>query len=478
MQDTTDLGSALLAQDPGRGVVGAEHVNHERLSDRARGADVRAKDGLLMLELAGRAIEPALADRDDRCPGVDDGAGDRLGKVIGKLGVVEVGNDLGMDAERDPQGRVGARERDERPPGPGTERRHENPADARCPGAGQDLGTVAIEDLEIEVAVGVDHGGRGGSRISVVKLVRKGSLWLRTSDALVARWLRAAHAALLGEMPVLAAGTALFAIIAVVPTLAAAVAIYGLVADPFQIQSEIRGLHQVLPVEVVRFIGDQLERQAQRSTGELGLQLGVSVGLALISARGSARALTDALNRAYRVRDIRSPLTRLGLSLSMAVFTLVGLMTMFAVLVVLPALAGWINHDYISAALWLRWPALLFLVFLSLTLLYRYVPSPRPLGPRVTTDAGGPVNLPHRPVRHICVPGAGIATILLVLVSWVLSVWVDHIANTELIYGAFGSVVVTILWFYLSTMTLMIGGFVNAELERHAGAPQPDRSMY
>jgi membrane protein len=230
------------------------------------------------------------------------------------------------------------------------------------------------------VAVGVDHGGSERGRISVVKLVRKGSQWLRTSDALVARWLRAAHAALLGEMPVLAAGTALFAIIAVVPTLAAAVAIYGLVADPFQIQNEIRGLHQVLPVEVVRFIGDQLERQAQRSSGELGLQLGVSVGLALFSARGSARALTDALNRAYRVRDLRSSLARLGLSLSMAVFTLVGLMTMFAVLVVLPALAGWINHDYISAALWLRWPALLGLVFLSLTFLYRYVPSPRPLG--------------------------------------------------------------------------------------------------
>lgn len=370
------------------------------------------------------------------------------------------------------------RELDEGPPGPGTDRRHQDAADARCPRTSQDLGTVGIEDLEIEVAVGVDHGAGGGGRIIVVKLVRQGSQWLRTSEALVARWLRAAHSALLGEMPVLAAGTALFAIIAVVPTLAAAVAIYGLVADPFQIQSEIRGLHQVLPVEVARFIGDQLESQAQRSSGELGLQLGVSVALALFSARGSARALIDALNRAYRVRELRSPFVRFLLSLSMAVFTLVGLMTMFAVLVVLPALAGWINHSWIEAAMYLRWPALLGIVFVSLTLLYRYIPSPRPLGPQTTTDVGGPINLPHRPVRHICVPGAGLATLLLVLVSWALSVWVEQITNTALIYGAFGSVVVTILWFYLSTMTLMIGGFVNAELERHAGAPQPDRSMY
>jgi membrane protein len=304
------------------------------------------------------------------------------------------------------------------------------------------------------------------------------SQWWRTSDSLVARWLRAAHSALLGEMPVLAAGTALFAIIAVVPTLAAAVAIYGLVADPHQIHNELQGLQRVLPHEVVSFLGDQLELQAQRSQSELGLQLAVSIGLALFSARGSARAMIDGLNRAYRVREQRSPLVRLGLAFSMAIFTLIGLMVMFAILVVLPALAGWVNEDWTEIAMWLRWPAMLAIVFLTLLTLYRYVPSPRPLGPRETTDAGGPINLPHRPVRHICLPGASTATVLLVLVSWGLSVWVDNIASAALIYGAFGSVIVTILWFYLSVMTLMIGGFVNAELERHAGAPEPDRSMY
>jgi len=290
--------------------------------------------------------------------------------------------------------------------------------------------------------------------------------------------MRAAHSALLGEMPILAAGTALFAILAVVPTLAAAVAIYGLVADPFQIENELRSLHHVMPIEVVRFIGAQLERQALRSSGELGLQLAVSVVIAVLSSRASARALIDALNRAYRVREQRSGLQRLGISLTMAVATLVGLVTLFAVLIVLPALVGAINRNWIAAAMLLRWPALLALVFGTLLLLYRYAPSPRPLGPLQRTDAGGPVSLSPQPARHICVPGAGTATCLLLLVSWGLSLWVDNIASAELIYGAFGSVIVTLLWFYLSTIALTIGGFVNAELERHRGAPQPDRSMY
>jgi membrane protein len=311
-----------------------------------------------------------------------------------------------------------------------------------------------------------------------VKLVRRWSHWWRTSETVLARWLRAAHSALLGEMPILAAGTALFAILSIVPTLAAAVALYGLMADPFQIHNELNSLQHVLPVEVVNFIGDQLERQARRSSGELSLQLIGSIALAVFSSRASARSLIDALNRAYRVRDLRTPLVKLGLSLSMAVATLLGLMVMFAVLVVLPAIIAAINRNWISIAMVLRWPALLAVVFGVLCALYRYAPSPRPLGPHKTTDAGGAVHLPPPPVRHVCVPGAFMATALLLVVSWALSVWVDNIANSELIYGAFGSVIVTLLWFYLSTMALVIGGFVNAELERHRGAPEPERSMY
>ena len=311
-----------------------------------------------------------------------------------------------------------------------------------------------------------------------VKLVRRWSHWWRTSETVLARWLRAAHSALLGEMPILAAGTALFAILSIVPTLAAAVAIYGLLADPFQIHNELKSLQHVLPVEVVYFIGDQLERQAKRSSGELSLQLIGSIALAVFSSRASARSLIDALNRAYRVRELRTPIVKLGLTLSMAIATLLGLMLMFTVLVVLPALVAAVNRNWIEIAMLMRWPTLLTVVFGTLALLYRYGPSPRPLGPLKSTDAGGAVHLPPPPMRHVCIPGAGIATGLLLVVSWGLSVWVDNIANSEIIYGAFGSVIVTLLWFYLSTMALVIGGFVNAELERHRGAPEPERSMY
>jgi len=294
-----------------------------------------------------------------------------------------------------------------------------------------------------------------------VKFLRRWYTWVRTSDEVVARWLRAAHDALLGEMPVLAAGTALFAILATVPTLAAVVGVYGLVADPHEIHGHLRGLENVLPSEVVMFVGDQLERQAQRSSGELGFAVATSIVVAVYSARGAARALISVLNRAYRVREYRRTVHKILISLAMAAVTLVGLMLMFGVVVALPGIVALIHLPGMGIVGWLRWPSLMAILYLALLLLYRYGPSPRPLGTE----------------RHLW-PGASIATVLLILVSWGLSQWVERVTNYALFYGAFGSIVVVLLWFYLSTIALVLGGFINAELERHAGAPDPDRSMY
>ncbi len=278
---------------------------------------------------------------------------------------------------------------------------------------------------------------------------------------MLAHWLRAAHEALLGEMPILAGGTALFAVFAVVPTLAASVAVYSIVADPAQINAHLQGLERVLPPNVVAFIADQLERQSKRSTKEIGIAVGFSVLVAVFSARGAARALIDTLNRAYRVRERRGTIHKLLITIAMAACTLLGLIVMLGIVVALPAVFAMFNLDDYGLVHWLRWPVLMMVSLGCLMLLYRFAPSPRDLGTE----------------RHLW-PGALTATVLLVLMSWALSLYVDRVANYDLWYGTFGSVVVVLLWFYVSTIVIVLGGFVNAELERHSGAPAPDRSMY
>jgi membrane protein len=294
-----------------------------------------------------------------------------------------------------------------------------------------------------------------------VKLWDRWWTWFDSSEQMLARWLRAARAALLGEMPPIAGGVALFSILALVPTLAGVVALYSLVSDPSEIERHLQGLEAVLPPNALGFLTDQLSRQTARSSSDLGFALTVSLGGALYSARGAARAMVDALNRAYRVRERREWVRLTLVTLMMAAGTLIGLILMLVVVVALPATFTVLGFEDYGIVTWLPWLALMIVLFIMLMLLYRFGPSPRPLGT----------------VRHLW-PGALIATVLVIVMSLLLSVWVDRVANYDVYYGAFGSVIVVMLWFYLQTIAVVAGGFVNAELERASGAPEPDRSMY
>lgn len=287
--------------------------------------------------------------------------------------------------------------------------------------------------------------------------VRKVIDWYESSPSTLALWVRAANQALLGDMQLLAAGTTLYGILAAVPTLAAAVGLYSLVADASQIHGHLQSLATVLPPAVADFLGEQLQRQAARSQGELGVAIFASALLALWSARSATRGIMDTLNRAYRVRERRGPLVRFGITMAITTAVLVGIMLFFAGVVVLPTLIAITNLQSLEIVAYLRWPVLFVVVFFAMMLLYRFAPSPRPLGTEL----------------HLW-PGALIATALLFAVSLGLSFWVERVSDYNVFYGTFGSVVVTILWFYFTTIAVVLGGFANAELERRDGAPQPD----
>lgn len=270
-------------------------------------------------------------------------------------------------------------------------------------------------------------------------------------------WIRAFRATLLGDAPVLAAGVALFALLATIPGLAAIVAIYGLVANPADIQEHLDGLRRVLPEEVVAFLTEQLEREAGRTRSELGLALAGTLAFALYSARSTVDAMMTGLNHVYGVQESRHMLRTLAISLAVAGAALFGVFAVTAVVIALPAILALLgtDGDPTTAAALIRWPLLFAVVVGGLMAVYRHVPSPR--------------DYDHR--RFF--PGAVVGTILWILVSVALSFWVHRVADFPNVYGAFASVLVLILWFYLSALTVLLGGLVNAELERAGVEREP-----
>jgi membrane protein len=250
--------------------------------------------------------------------------------------------------------------------------------------------------------------------------------------------------------PVMAAGVALFLLLGLLPTLAAIVSVYALVADPGQIERHLAGLERVIPDAMFVLIVEQLERAAQRSSDELGLTLAGGIVLALYSTRASADAILTAIEHVDGAPRRYRGWRRLVLTLALAVGWLLGAVTLLVLVVAMPATSATLAVDDRSWLESVRWPLLIGIGVTSLTGLY-FLGTPA----RRWLDA---------------LPGALIATALGLAASWGVSIFVTRWASYQLLYGAFGSALVVILWFYAVSLAVLVGAVVNYEL-RGTGSP-------
>ena len=63
-------------------------------------------------------------------------------------------------------------------------------------------------------------------------------------------------------------------------------------------------------------------------------------------------------------------------------------------------------------------------------------------------------------------PGGLVGALIWLLAAVGLTIYVGGLGNYAKTYGELGGVVVLILWLYLSALAILIGGELNAELER------------
>ncbi|MBE6027432.1 MAG: YihY/virulence factor BrkB family protein [Clostridiales bacterium] len=64
-------------------------------------------------------------------------------------------------------------------------------------------------------------------------------------------------------------------------------------------------------------------------------------------------------------------------------------------------------------------------------------------------------------------PGAVVATIGIMIVTWFYSLYISRAVNYNLIYGAFSNIVAMMLWFYLISWVLCIGMMFNKSWDIH-----------
>lgn len=265
------------------------------------------------------------------------------------------------------------------------------------------------------------------------------------------------------SVPLLAAGVAFFAFLAIFPAIIAVLNIYGLVADPRQAAEQVQSFASALPEASRRVITDQLQAVAASSGGALSFGLVVSVLAALWSASGGTMNLIKAVNLAYDEDETRGFVKLRGLAVLLTfgaiAFTLVALGLIAGV----PALLGRLNlgtAGQIGIQV-VRWGGLALFVMAALALVYRMAP-----------DRDAPR------LRWVSL-GAVVATVLWVAGSVLFSLYVSNFGSYNKTYGAIAGVIVLMLWLYLTCYIVLLGAEINSESEHQTaqdttrGEPTP-----
>jgi membrane protein len=247
----------------------------------------------------------------------------------------------------------------------------------------------------------------------------------------------------------IAGGVAFFVLLAIFPAITALVSAYGLFFNGSTIANNLSLLNDVVPENVLSIVHEQAARIASNSGGTLSIGFIAGILVSLWSAMGGAKAMIDALNVIYEQKEGRN---LIKLNLVALVFTLAGFaafLLAMAVIVVLPLVLSPIGLGSLTETLTrlARWPVLLVVLLIGLAVLYRYGPDRRAARWQWVTI------------------GSVLAAVTWIAASFLFSWYLTSFANYNATYGSLGAVVGLMIWLWFSTIVVLLGAELNAEIE-------------
>lgn len=218
--------------------------------------------------------------------------------------------------------------------------------------------------------------------------------------------------------------------------------------------------YNFLPVETAQLIKETFISLINERNREL---LTFSIIGTIWSASNGINAFIHSMNIAFDVQETRNYFSNRLLSIIMTF----GLIIAFIIALILPVF-GNILLDLLNQLVLipaevqrfihvLRWGIAVIIISIILAYLYKVAPNI------------------HLSFKEVFI-GAVTATILWLLVSLGFSFYVNNFGNYSATYGSLGGVIVLMLWLYLTGMSLIIGGEINAILYRHIHVILPKRT--
>jgi membrane protein len=261
----------------------------------------------------------------------------------------------------------------------------------------------------------------------------------------------------------IAAGVTFYILLAVFPALAALVAIYGIFADPAIIAKHVEDVASFVPGGGVDILRDELNRVASQPRGTLGLAFIVGLGISLWSANAGVKAIIDGLNVAYAEREKRNLIKLTAVSFVFTIAGILGAILALGLVVVLPLVLQFVGLQSATETIVAvgKWPVLFVGAAFAIAVLYRYGPSRAEAKWRWVTWGGV------------------LAAALWIGASLLFSWYTVNFGSYNKTYGSLGAVIGFMTWIWISTIVILLGAELDAEIEHQTcrdstvGPPKP-----
>lgn len=245
----------------------------------------------------------------------------------------------------------------------------------------------------------------------------------------------------------LSAQLAYFFLLSLFPFLLFLVTLIGYLPIGEQTFNSIIGFIDVYaPSSISDLIKSTVDELVHKHNGGL---LSISIIGTLWSASNGINAIMKAFNRAYEVDEDRSFIIGRLIAIVLTI-AMVGVIFLSFLLPIFGKMIGVYVFSFFGlsgtfTAVWgaLRWIISSVIFFIVLLILYKLAPNTRIY------------------FRH-AIWGAIFATVFWQLVSLGFSYYVSSIGNFSATYGSLGTVIILMIWFYISGIIIISGGVMNA----------------
>ena len=251
-----------------------------------------------------------------------------------------------------------------------------------------------------------------------------------------------------------AAQLAYYFLLALFPALLFLTALLGLFPLEQVLPELMTYLRTVLPADALSLLQKYLDSVVTGAGSDI-----LSLGLlgALWASSSGVTAIMESLNVVYGAEESRPfwkvRLVAALLTIGLAAFIIVSITLILYGERIGEWIADIVGLGWLFLLTWnvLQWPVAIALMLLALAIIYAVCPD----------------------VEHDwrwVTPGSVVAVLLWMGLSLGFKAYVDHFGTYNAAYGSIAGVIVLMLWLYLTGVVILLGGEINAQIERAAAA--------